>query len=315
MSPQLIAFIVLVVVNFMLIVGMVFLERKDPKSCIAWALSFLVLPFVSWFIYIMVGKGPKFSKRRWSKRKQLADKKLEQRLKNGDFNFYEGSNNENSQIVKLNYYYGGSPCQSNNEVEFFIDAHEMYDRQLEDIKNATESINVMYYLFKSDAAGKTLRDALIEKAKQGVKVNVVYDSSGNLKTNLYFFRDLIKAGGKVHPFFPSIFKLINSNFCYRNHRKIVVIDGKIGYIGGMNIGVDYLSQDKRIKPWFVCYKLDLLKISHVHQKERLSMMISPLSLIQISIFQIQLKLVFHLFKLYLVVRIQQNKRLNIVTKK
>ena len=87
MSPQLIAFIVLVVVNFMLIVGMVFLERKDPKSCIAWALSFLVLPFVSWFIYIMVGKGPKFSKRRWSKRKQLADKKLEQRLKNGDFNF------------------------------------------------------------------------------------------------------------------------------------------------------------------------------------------------------------------------------------
>ena len=224
MSPQLIAFIVLVVVNFMLIVGMVFLERKDPKSCIAWALSFLVLPFVSWFIYIMVGKGPKFSKRRWSKRKQLADKKLEQRLKNGDFNFYEGSNNENSQIVKLNYYYGGSPCQSNNEVEFFIDAHEMYDRQLEDIKNATESINVMYYLFKSDAAGKTLRDALIEKAKQGVKVNVVYDSSGNLKTNLYFFRDLIKAGGKVHPFFPSIFKLINSNFCYRNHRKIVVID-------------------------------------------------------------------------------------------
>lgn len=249
MSPQLIAFIVLVVVNFMLIVGMVFLERKDPKSCIAWALSFLVLPFISWFIYIMVGKGPKFSKRRWSKRKQLADKKLEQRLKNGDFNFYEGSNNENSQIVKLNYYYGGSPCQSNNEVEFFIDAHEMYDRQLEDIKNATESINVMYYLFKTDAAGKALRDALIEKAKQGVKVNVVYDSSGNLKTNLYFFRDLIKAGGKVHPFFPSIFKLINSNFCYRNHRKIVVIDGKIGYIGGMNIGVDYLSQDKRIKPW------------------------------------------------------------------
>ena len=107
----------------------------------------------------------------------------------------------------------------------------------------------MYYLFKSDAAGKTLRDALIEKAKQGVKVNVVYDSSGNLKTNLYFFRDLIKAGGKVHPFFPSIFKLINSNFCYRNHRKMVVIDGEYGYIGGFNVGDEYINENKHIGFW------------------------------------------------------------------
>lgn len=250
MDAQTVAALSIYIIDILLVIGMVFLERKDPKSCLGWAFAFLALPVVSWFVYIMVGKGPKFSKRRWAKRKKRADHRLQERFDKTNSSVYLGDGCvAQRQLIRLNTEYAEAPCLANNSVEFFIDAHEMYARQLEDIKEAKKSINVMYYLFKPDAAGKAFRDALTAKARQGVKVNLVYDSSGNLRTRRRFFRELIKAGGQVRPFFPSIFKLINRNFTYRNHRKIVVVDGQIGYIGGMNIGVDYLSQDKRIKPW------------------------------------------------------------------
>lgn len=249
MTPFQIATIVIYSIDLILITGMIFLERKDPRSFLLWAILFVVVPIISWLLYLLIGKGPNISRGRWSRKKKAADKMLQERLSNERVELYLGDTEARKQIVNLNLNYGESPCFCNNSVEFFIDAHEMYERQLEDIKNAKKSINIMYYLFKPDAAGKMFRDALTEKAKEGIQVNLIYDSSGNLKTRLSFFKKLIAAGGKVRPFFPSVFKFINNNFCYRNHRKIVVIDGEIGYVGGMNIGVDYLSQDKRIKPW------------------------------------------------------------------
>lgn len=249
MSSFEIATIVIYSIDFILIVGMIFLERKEPRSFLLWSVLFIFMPILSWLIYLLIGKGPNISRSRWSKKKKEADKLLEKRLSREQVELYLGDTEARKQIVNLNLNYGEAPCFSNNSIEYFIDAHEMYDRQIEDIKNAKRTINIMYYLFKPDAAGKMFRDALTAKAKEGVQVNLIYDSSGNLKTRLSFFKELIAAGGRVRPFFPSIFKFINNNFCYRNHRKIVVIDGEIGYVGGMNIGVDYLSEDKRIKPW------------------------------------------------------------------
>src|SRR5699024_7683942 len=105
-----------------------------------------------------------------------------------------------------------------------------------DIKEAKQEVNVQYYIIQPDQLGKRLRDALITKAKEGVKVRVLYDEVGSKKLPSRFFDDLKKVGGEVRVFFPSFLKLINFRINNRNHRKMVIIDGEFSYIGGFNVG-------------------------------------------------------------------------------
>lgn len=240
--------LIVFIINFFMILFLVFLERKDPKSILPWIFAFLAFPILSWIIYFFVGKGPKINRKRWSRRKKIADNMIAHEFAYGNLKSYESDDREIRELIKLNsneYL----QCTTYNETKIYTDAHEMYEDQIKDIKEAKETVFVLYYLFKKDDAGRRFLDAMTEKAKEGLKVILVFDDSGNPKTTYSFLRKFIKAGGIVRPFFPSHFTLINHNFAYRNHRKIVVIDNKIGYVGGMNIGVDYLSQDKKIKPW------------------------------------------------------------------
>lgn len=252
MSPARIFFITLTVIysiDFLLIISLIFLEKKDVRSIFPWLLSFLFIPVFSWVLYTFIGKGPKFNRRKWSKRKRLADRAVEKQFLEGRLNRYSALDPEINALIHLNES-NNLPCTVYNDAKLYTDAHDMYRDQLSDMEKAEYSINVMYYLFKPDEAGKSFLELMTKKARQGLKVILVFDDSANPKTNKHFLKDFIKAGGIVQPFFPSkISFLINNNFAYRNHRKIVVIDGKIGYIGGMNIGVDYLSQDKKITPW------------------------------------------------------------------
>ena len=96
-------------------------------------------------------------------------------------------------------------------------------------------------LFRLDTLGKKILDVLIQKAKQGVKVRVLFDDIGSRGFYKSHFKELIEHGGSVEAFFPSVFPLINPRLNYRNHRKIVVVDGRIGYTGGFNVGDEYLG--------------------------------------------------------------------------
>ena len=135
-----------------------------------------------------------------------------------------------------------------NKLEVFYKASDKYDKLYEDIKNAQKSINISYYIIRKDFYGKQFLNLLIEKAKEGVEVRLIFDHIGSKIASKKFFKPLIQAGGKVEIFFPSrIFLKLYIN--HRNHRKMVIIDGKIGYLGGMNIGKEYVGGDKRITPW------------------------------------------------------------------
>ncbi len=136
----------------------------------------------------------------------------------------------------------------NNSVEIYTEAKDKYRQLLKDIESAQHSINMLYFIIRDDAIGNRIMDALVKKANEGVNVRFLYDSIGCFTTPRKFFRRLSRTKcGKVAKFFPvNIFTLSKIN--HRNHRKIVVIDEKIAYLGGTNIGADYMGK-RKLNPW------------------------------------------------------------------
>ena len=117
------------------------------------------------------------------------------------------------------------------------------------LKQAKNHIHIQYYIIKDDDLGKRFIDALTKKAKEGVKVRVLYDELGSRTLNKRFFKEFKKAGGRVEVFFPSKLKYLNPRLNFRNHRKLVIIDGEIGYVGGFNVGDEYLGLDPKFGYW------------------------------------------------------------------
>lgn len=142
-----------------------------------------------------------------------------------------------------------SPYRDDNEVCMYSDGKEFFDALLKSISKAKKSINIEFYIFKNDDIGTKILDILEEKAKKGVEVRLLYDSVGSRLLNRNVLKKLRAVGGKTGEFFPSWLKFININMNFRNHRKIVVIDNKVGFVGGFNVGDEYLGKDKKFGYW------------------------------------------------------------------
>jgi len=136
-----------------------------------------------------------------------------------------------------------------NQVEIFTDGKAKFKQLLEDISKAEDHIHLNYYIFRGDKIGQLIVDALEERADKGVEVRVLYDPLGARFLNKSFFAKLETFGGKAYPSFGAKYHLLNIRFNYRNHRKNVVIDGKIGYTGGFNVGDDYLGEYEHMGYW------------------------------------------------------------------
>ena len=152
---------------------------------------------------------------------------------------------KNRDLILFNLINGESIFSKDNSLVLFTDAKEKYKSLFYDILNARHSVNIEYFIIRNDRLGRDFINLLCKKAKEGVKVNLLYDELGSFKTTMRMFRPLIEAGGNVCRFLGPIGVLRVNN---RNHRKIAIIDGKIGYIGGMNIGLEYMGL-KKLSPW------------------------------------------------------------------
>ena len=232
---------------------MVFLEKKKLQTITAWLTLMTFLPVIGFVIYIIFGSGLSFRTRRMIRNKAISEHDI---IKNIDgiqsLEQLETDKllKEDSDLVTLCYNSGSYPCPG-NKVEIFNSGYEKIDRLKQDIMNAKQSINMEYYIFANDKVGTQILDLLCQKAREGVDVKFIYDSIGSRKAPRRFFKKLEKAGGQVAEFFPPFMKLrlINMKLNYRNHRKIVVIDGMIGYTGGINIRDDHMGLNKRLSPW------------------------------------------------------------------
>lgn len=132
----------------------------------------------------------------------------------------------------------------NNQLDVFTDGHELYDQMLEDIRNAKDYIHLEYFGFELDGLGKRIIKALEEKLKEGLEVKLLYDDVGSKKVGRANFKHFNELGGEVEAFFASKLPIVNFRMNNRNHRKIVVIDGQVGYMGGFNVGDDYFGLGK-----------------------------------------------------------------------
>lgn len=153
------------------------------------------------------------------------------------------------QLIYMLTVSEGTLYTTQNEVTLFTDGREKFDALIDDINHAQNHIHLEYYIYRSDDLGVELRDALIVAAQRGVKVRVLLDAWGSTQVSLSFFDELKKNGGEVAFFFPLFVPYINPRINYRNHRKIVVIDGQIGYTGGFNVGNEYLGLVKKFGYW------------------------------------------------------------------
>ncbi len=248
--------ILMYVINIASVLTLIFVKRSDTRVIFAWLLVFYFLPYVGFILYFFIGS--KYRMRVMSKKYGMSEieekynKVLDKQIHDiaaDKIQFKEVETEKYKDLIEMNSKNAMCYFTQNNNVELLINAQENFSRIFEDIKNATKSIEVMYYIFKSkDNVGKEFISLIKEKASQGVKVTLIYDGIGSLHTHMSDFNELKEAGGNVYRFLPSMLKsflFVN----YRLHRKIVIVDGKIAHTGGINVGDEYFGLKKINKPW------------------------------------------------------------------
>ncbi len=223
--------------NFIAVIGLIFFERKNPSTTYAWLLILILLPYLGLILYLLFGLSPR--QRQVFGRKSAADvqKKTQLIRSKMDYQWPELTKTESDLIFQIHFHGQDIVYTKNNHVEVYSHAREKFKALFKAIKEAKHHIHVCYYIIRNDRLGRALVNLLSKKAKEGVEVKLIYDSLGCRRLPQNFFAPLLSAGGTVTNFYPS---LININ--YRNHRKIVVIDGKMGFTGGANVGMEYLRK-------------------------------------------------------------------------
>lgn len=228
------------------VIAIVVSENRNPVKSLAWVTVLLVLPAVGLVLYIFFGRNIQ-NKRIISRRNRRKLRRLE--VRGGvDADKVKRSPNLVRQI-KLADSLQGSPYYEGNRVEVFNNGNDKFEAFLSDISHAESHINIEYYIIAADNIGRRVAEALMERARAGVKVRIIYDSVGSFKTPGKFFKKLKKAGIEAYPFFEVVFPPFGTRVNWRNHRKIAVIDGKVGYIGGMNIADRYVDGGKSFPVW------------------------------------------------------------------
>lgn len=250
------------VIQFFSIVAVIFLEKKDPTSTMAWVMALTFLPVIGMFFYVFFGRGLKLPVvRKLRKRKNLEEqlyqiipqlgKGLEVTKNIAAGTLPEISTQEilaSTGLIVSNYTYSHSVLTQNNTMKIYTDAQSHYKELFDEISKAQHTIHLVYFIISNNQAGHDLVHLLAKKAKEGVQVRLIYDDMGSITTPRKLFNLIRENGGEVYRFFPLKFGYImHAN--YRTHHKIVIIDGKIAYTGGMNIGDEYMGLKPKHSPW------------------------------------------------------------------
>ena len=240
---------VLVVIYALTVVAIVIViisENRNPVKSLAWVTVLLLLPFVGIVLYVFFGRNIK-NKRMISRRNRRRLKKRE--LRHPRNILPEGFSEESRQKIRLGRSLTGAPFHPGNDINIFISGADKMAAFKDDLRNAQRSICMQYYIFCDDNVGTEIRDILVDRARAGVEVRVIYDHVGSWGTSSRFFKSLQEAGVKVYPFFKVTFPQLGTKINWRNHRKICIIDGAVGYIGGMNIADRYINGGKSFDCW------------------------------------------------------------------
>ncbi len=236
-----IIFVVYVVVTLGSIIA-VLMDNRQPAKALVWLLALIFLPIVGVILYFFFGQN--------TRRERIISKQsLDQITRRSMLGFVEQRSlqlpEEYRNLIRLFASNGWTLPFKNNEVDIYTDGYEFFPALLAEIAQAKHHIHIDTYIFEDDPLGYLVSDALIERAESGVEVRVIYDDVGCWKVPSAFFERMRESGVDVHAFMPVKFPAFTSRVNYRNHRKLCVIDGRTGFIGGMNIALRYIKGNGR----------------------------------------------------------------------
>ncbi len=233
-------------ISFLIMIAIIFFERRDPVVSMAWALCFAFLPVVGVILFFVFGLGLKSHTRKKYVQKQELNNNILQTVIKDTKKPLTDEMKKHINVYRYLLKAGHGRFTYDNDVKIITDGNEKFAELLHDIENAKETINMLYFIIHNDDIGKKVLTALTKKAREGVEVRLLYDGFGSILTPRRSFNELRACeSAHVAEFFPvRLFSFSKLN--HRNHRKIAVIDGKIAYLGGMNIGDEYMSRKKLV---------------------------------------------------------------------
>ena len=241
--------ILLMLVNMISVFSLIFIERKDPTTTWAWLLILLLIPGVGFIVYLLLGQN--LSRQKIFREKKIIDKTRAAGLE--EMQEIHGIKMElqdqYSDLILMNYNQCGSIYTTGNEVKTYISGEKKFQDLIKDIRSAKSFIHIEYYIFRFDDLGKAIIDELKSKVDEDVEVRLLVDGMGSKNLKQKEIRYIKSLGIKFSIFFPGAFPRINTRINYRNHRKIVIIDGEIGYVGGFNVGNEYINRGHQFKFW------------------------------------------------------------------
>ncbi len=228
------------------IIGIVISENRNPVKSLAWVTVLLLLPMLGIVLYLFFGRNIR-NQRKLSRRYR---RRLKKRAPRSSINFRElNLPPETLQLIRLAHSVGSAPIYNASKVDVFVSGKEKFDSLKKDLLSAKKFINLEYYIFENDKIGTEISEILIQKAREGVTVRVIYDHVGSFTVKSRFFKKMREAGILIFPFFKVSFPQLGTRLNWRNHRKLCVIDGTIGYLGGMNIADRYIDGGKKFASW------------------------------------------------------------------
>ena len=223
----------------------VVMDNRQPAKTMAWVLVIFFVPVVGIVLYLFFGINHR-------RERLVSQRQLDQLSKRSMLSFVEQQNlrlpDSHMQLIDLFVNQNLSLPFKDNTVDIMTDGYAFFPELLKDMAQARHHIHVDMYIIEDDALGRLVSDALIAQARRGVRVRVIYDDVGCFRVSRRFFEHMREEGIEVSPFLPVHFPTFTSKLNYRNHRKLIVIDGKVGYIGGMNIALRYVK-GTGTQPW------------------------------------------------------------------
>lgn len=243
----------IVVINELAAIFTVFRERRDIAATWAWLLVLTLIPVIGFIIYAFLGRKP--THKRLNRIKSQTRLKLKEAVERQKKQFSNMPKPKYSitqvyrRTIMLFQSIDESFLSRHNHVDVFTDGNQLFDKMFNDIADAKKSIHIEFYTIYNDQIGNQLRTLLEQKAAEGVEVRVLYDSWGSMGVKPSFYANLRELGGYATPFLMTRSNIFDFRINYRDHRKIVVIDGKIGYVGGFNVGDQYLGRLPKFGPW------------------------------------------------------------------
>jgi len=241
--------------TIVVVIALIILENRSPEKTVSWIMILILLPVLGVIFYIFFGQDYRkkkiFSRKglKSSERLLILEGKQLIQLRGSSSTQFENYPESSLGIMKMLFNNSNSIVAENNQVQFLIDGKQTFNSILESISEAKHHIHLEFYILSYDKIGSTIMDLLFKKAQLGVKVRILFDDVGSWELKEKTIKLIRQSGVEIFSFQKVHFPFFSSKVNYRNHRKLIVVDGKIGFTGGLNISDRYLEGNPELGYW------------------------------------------------------------------